>query len=125
MIKQCFVANSSTSSFCMFALDISSDWLDKNKQLINEIRSKHPEIKNSYENMCDIEKDSEIISLIVEMECRGYFEDDRYIGYPAEKIPENITLSDLRKQMLEKFNSIGINVQSKNIQWYSEETADY
>lgn len=96
-IRQGFVSNSSSSSFCIFGINITSD-----------------KYKLDYDNL-----DLKGVHLDHEYAVNEY-DDSQYMGMNPEKLGENETLAQFRQRIVDEFAKINIVVDPANLSWITD-----
>lgn len=96
-IRQGFVSNSSSSSFCIFGINIKGDKynLDVDKLDLNGVNLDHEYAINEYD-------------------------DSQYMGLNPNKLGENETLAQFRQRIVDEFAKINVVIDPKDLSWITE-----
>ena len=108
-IRNGYVSNSSSSSFCVLGITQSA------------LLRKNPKMAEAFENdETDMEEylginwrtdEIEVVSGLDE------YYDDRVVGLPAKAMKDDETLLDFKKRVVEFFKNKGLNVDVEDIDW--------
>lgn len=96
-IRNGFVSNSSSSSFCIFGINIKDDKynLDYDSLDLKGVNLDHEYAVNEYD-------------------------DSQYMGMNPEKLGENETLAQFRQRIVDEFAKIGVNVEPSELSWITD-----
>ena len=97
-IRSGFVSNSSSSSFCILGVSVTSEQYDK----VNSVRYSN-RTSDTLDAHCGISDDSSY-----------------YIGYYPGKMKDDETLSQFKDRMIAAFTDVGITVDKKDIDWITD-----
>jgi len=122
-IRKGFVSNSSSSSFCLYGIDIDIKELclgildslpfDKKDEFIEYVGD--IDSFDSYEIDSYLRKNDRIVSLE-----SGYDNEYHVIGISTENIPEDMTLNDLKIYLKDTLNGYGLNIEMNDITWHED-----
>lgn len=110
-IRQGFVSNSSSSSFCILGQSFDT----------HELYEKFNIDEDDYEFESDVEEELEsIIGKLGFCMETDYDNDIFYIGISACSLDEEKTIKQQREEILKKFNDAGFNLKLEDIQFMIE-----
>ena len=122
-IRNGFVSNSSSSSFCLYGINIdikelyfgilNSLPLNKRDEFIEYVGN--VDEVDSYEIDSYLRKNDRIVSLE-----SGYDDEYHVIGISTENIPEDMTLNDLKIYLKHILNGYGLDIKTDNITWHED-----
>lgn len=96
-IRNGFVSNSSSSSFCIFGIEITND-----------------KYKLDYDNL-----DLKGVNLSHEYAVNEY-DDSQYMGMHPESLGEDETLAQFRQRIVDEFAKINVAVDPQDLSWITD-----
>ena len=107
-IRNGFVSNCSSSSFCILGASIDE------KEVLERLKNK-PSVENNRCDPIDIALSGHKLSY-----CFGisdYYE-EVIVGISADDLDENKSIAELKKDICEKLQNVFVNIELRDVKWF-------